>query len=115
LALDNGKLIDVCTKSIEFRQNLVIVILGAIGYALSKSWLDHSSSPDKKVFRRLLPGIIISSFALIVMLYEERRMVQSISQEAFHDLSQQWLNVGEPLLDGLIILSAITLLVGLKR
>jgi hypothetical protein len=106
MALDSGKLIDVYTKSIELRQNLVIVILGAMGYALSKSWLDPAPSPDKGRFRGLLPCALTSSAALVVMLYEQRKMVSAITREAFFDLSVHWLNFGEPLLDILIILAA---------
>jgi hypothetical protein len=102
-------------KSVEFRQNLVTLLFGVIGFAVAKSWPDRVNHPEVKALKRLLFPIFFGAASLAMMLYEQRRLVQSISRQSFGEFSTHWTNCGEPVLDVLITLEALTLLLGLWK
>jgi hypothetical protein len=115
IAADQDKLIDVIAKSVEFRQTIVTLLFGVAGFALAKSWPDRVSHPERRALRRLLPSILLGSITLIVMLYEQRKLVLAVSGESFRTFSVHWLNYGEPALDVLIVLMALFLFFGLRQ
>lgn len=113
--MDQSLLIDTIMKSIEFRQNLVILIFGVIGFALAKSWPDRVAHPEMKALKRLLLPILLGGASLALMLFEQWKLVNAISGNTFVDFSRYWLNFfGEPVLDLLIVGTALTLLFELR-
>jgi hypothetical protein len=115
MTVGQDKLIDVVTKSVEFRQTLVTLILGVAGFALAKTWPDRVSHPDRRSLWRLLPCILLGAASLGTMLYEQRRLLKAVSEGGITEFSVHWLNYGEPWLDGLIVLAALALLIGLRK
>lgn len=117
MQVDSGKVVDVVTKSIDFRQAVVALLLGVAGFVVARSWPAGQNHPDSKTFRRLLPCFLLGAAAGIVMLYEQRRVVDTLSQPGSSILafSQHWLSIGEPLLDFLIVAAAIALLIGIRK
>ena len=117
MQIDHGKVVDVVTKSIDFRQVLVALLLGVAGFVIARSWPAGQNHPDSKTFRRLFPCVLLGAASGIVMLYEQRRLVDTISQPtgSILDFSQHWLSIGEPLLDFLIVATALALLVGIRK
>ncbi|SRR2546422_5221635 len=112
MVVDQTTLVDVVTKSIETRQTVVSVLLGVIGFILGKSWRDQQGQLDRGVFRRLAASIVLAAGSLVVVFYEQRRLLQAVSRDAFPAFATHWLNCGEPVLDGLIVLTALALLIG---
>lgn len=118
MQIDQGKVVDVVTKSIDFRQTLVALLLGVAGFVIARSWPAGQNHPDSRTFWRLFPCILLGSASGIVMLYEQRRLVDTLSQASGSILgfSQYWLSIcGEPLLDFLIVATALALLFGIRK
>jgi hypothetical protein len=111
---NSSLLIDTVMKSVEFRENLVILLFGVIGFALAKSWPDRVAHPELRSLRHLLPPIFLGSASLLLMLYQQRTLVSAITSDTFMSTAQNWINRGEPVLDILIALTAVTLLWGLR-
>lgn len=114
MAADQHQIIDVVTKSVEFRQTLVTLLFGVTGFALAQSWPHRMSHPQRSALRRLLPCMIAGALALLMMLYEQRRLAEAVSEESFTAYSVHWLNIGEPVLDVLIVSMAFVLFYGLR-
>jgi len=117
MQIDQGKIVDVVTKSIDFRETLVALLLGVAGFVIARSWPAGQNRPDSKTFWRLLPCMLLGAASGIVMLYEQRRVVETISQSGSSILafSEHWLSIGEPLLDSLIVATALALLIGIRK
>jgi hypothetical protein len=110
MAEDPSRTIDAISKALEMRQSLVMLIFGAVGFVLAQQWADRA-----KKFNQMLPCAISAGLAIGWMLLEQRRIVLAIINTAYTDLSQHWLNSGQWVLDGLIILSAMFLVWGLRK
>lgn len=115
MAVESSAVVDVVMKSIEFRQTVITVLLGVVGFILGKTWRDRTGQLDHTVFRRMSATILLSAASLALMFYEQRRALQAISRDAISDFATHWLNFGQPVLDGLIVCSALALLIGALR
>jgi hypothetical protein len=118
MQIDQGKVVDMVTKSIDFRQTLIALLLGVAGFVIARSWPAGRNYPDARTFWRLFPCILLGSASGIVMLYQQRHLVDTISQTGGSILafSQYWLSTwGEPLLDFFIVATAVALLLGIRK
>jgi hypothetical protein len=107
---DPSKTIEAITKALEMRQNLVLLIFGAVGFVLSQQWADRA-----KKFNQMLPCSVLAGLAIVWMLIEQRGIVLAITTAAYTDLSKHWVNTGQWVLDGLITSSAFFLVWGLRK
>jgi SNF family Na+-dependent transporter len=115
MAAEPSALVDVVMKSIEFRQTVITVLLGVVGFILGKTWRDRTGQLDHTVFRRMCPAVLFAAASLVLMFYEQRKALQAISRDAIPDFATHWLNFGEPALDTLIVCAALALLLGALR
>jgi predicted transporter len=115
--IDQGKVVDVITKSIEFRQAILALLLGSAGFALTKAWTPEQHYPNRGVLKRLMPCLVCGAVAGAAMLYEQRRLVDTISRPGISipAFVQHWLSYGEPVIDSFIVFTAFMLLLGLRK
>lgn len=107
--------IGAVTEALKFQYGLITLLIAGIGFRFSKSWPTAPGAAPLPTSRLVYSSAVCAGGALLVMLYVQHLLVQSIARRAITDFTTKWLSGYDIAVDSLIFFTAVFFALGWKK